>query len=147
MSMRQQFLRDEHGQSMVETALSLSLLLTMLFGAMAGGYMLYTYHYLSYAARVGNRYAIVRGSSCDGSNGMPDCPDVTSAQVSAYVKSVHYAGIDPTRLTITVTWPNSTDDPGNPVKVRASYPFPLTIPFLNPRTINMHSTSQMIISQ
>lgn len=152
MKMIHNFLKAEHGQTLLESALSLAVLLTMLFGCIAGGLMLYTYHYLSYAARIGNRYAIVRGSSCDASNGMPDCPNVTSSQVQTYVRSLHYGGFDPNQLTITVTWPSSTggtiaNAPGDPVQVRASYPFPLSIPFVPSSVVNMHSTSQMTISQ
>jgi hypothetical protein len=109
--------------------------------------MLYTYHYLSFAARIGSRYAIVRGSACDNSNGMPDCPNVTSAQIQSYVRGVHYAGIDSTLTAVTVTWPNGTDNPGDPVNVTVQYPFAFSVPFLPSTTVNMHSTSQVVISQ
>jgi Flp pilus assembly protein TadG len=147
MRRRPVLLEAEDGQTLVEAALSMSLMLTMLFGIMTGGWMLYTYHYLSYAARVGARYAVVRGSSCDNSSGMPDCPNVTSDQVQTFVKSVHYAGIDSTLLTITATWPNGTDNAGDPVQVTARYPFAVPLPFFNTGSVAMHSTSQMVISQ
>jgi len=152
MSLQRSFLRNDGGQTIVESALSLTLLLGMLFGAMFGGLMLYTYHYLSFVARVGNRYAMVRGSACNPSGGMPDCPNVTSDQVQTYVRGFHYAGIDPNQLTVTVTWPNQVgtdpgNNPGEPVQVRASYPFTLSVPFVTLRTLTLHSTSQMVISQ
>lgn len=139
-------LHDNRGQALIESALSLALLLAVVFGVIAGGLMLYTYHYISYAARVGSRYAMVRGSACDASGGMPDCPNVTSDQVQAYVRSVHYAGIDSNLTTVTVTWP-SGNDPGNPVNVTVQYPFPFSVPFMTSSTVNMHSTSQVVISQ
>jgi hypothetical protein len=37
--------------------------------------------------------------------------------------------------------------PGNQVKVTVTYPFPLSIPFLPKGTINMASTSVMVIAQ
>ena len=152
MNLRRNLLQHDQGQTMVEAALSLALLLSVLFGAMFAGVMLYTYHYLSFAARIGNRYAIVRGSACDPSGGMPDCPNVTSDQVQTYVRGLHYAGIDPNQLTVTVTWPNKAgtdpgNNPGDPVQVRTSYPFTLAVPFMTARTLTMHSTSQMVISQ
>lgn len=147
MNRRRGLHHSEGGQTLVESALSISVLLMMLFGVLMGSWMLYTYHYLSYAARVGNRYAIVRGAYCDNSNGMPDCPNVTSDQVQSYVKSVHYTGIDPSALTITVSWPNGTDNPGDPVQVTAAYPFPFSVPFSTSTTVSMHSTSQMVIEQ
>lgn len=146
MSPKNKSIHDESGQSLVEAALSLSVLLMMVFGVITGALMLYTYHYLSYAARIGSRYAIVRGSACDASNGMPDCPSVTSDQVQTYVRSIHYAGIDAAQTSITVTWP-SGNTPGNPVNVTAQYPFPFTVPFMNATTYTLHSSSQMIISQ
>jgi Flp pilus assembly protein TadG len=139
--------RGEYGSTLVEAALSITLLIGMMIGVMAGGFMLYTYHFLSYAARNGARYATVRGSACDNSNGMPDCPNVTGAQVQTYVRSLRQLGISAGQLTVTTTWPNGTDNPGDPVKVTAQYPFPLVVPFVISRTVNMQSTSQMVISQ
>ena len=137
----------DRGQTLVECALSIAVLLAIILKVIAGGLMLYTNHYLSFAARIGSRYAIVRGSACDNSNGMPDCPNVTSAQIQSYVRGVHYAGIDSTLTAVTVTWPNGTDNPGDPVNVTVQYPFAFSVPFLPSTTVNMHSTSQVVISQ
>jgi len=147
MSPRNGVVRGDEGQTIIEAALSLALLLIMLFGVIAGGMMLYTYHYMSFAARIASRYAIVRGSACDASGGMPDCPNVTSDQVQTYVRTVHYAGIDSSQTSVSVTWPKGTKDPGDPVNVTVQYPFPFAVPFVQGRTVNMHSTSQMVISQ
>jgi Flp pilus assembly protein TadG len=147
MMARKRFMVGEHGTALLETALSATLLLGMIFGVMAGGFMLYTYHFLSYATRVGARYASVRGSACDNSNGMPDCPGVTSAQVQTYVRGLHQLGISPTQLTVTATWPKGTNNPGDTVQVTAQYPFPLSVPFVTSKTVNMQSTAQMLISQ
>jgi Flp pilus assembly protein TadG len=147
MSVRRTFLRSERGTSLVEAALSTSLLLGLLFGAMLSGYMLYTYHFLSYAARAGARYAMVRGANCDNSNGMPDCPNVTSDQVQTYVRSFRQLGIDPNQLTVTATWPQGDEKPTHTVNVLVTYPFPLQVPFVISRTVNMQSTAQMVISQ
>ena len=151
MSLRKKFLRGERGTTLVEAGLSLTLLLGIVFGIMIGGYLLYTYHFLSYAARAGARYAMVRGSACSGT-GMPDCPNVTSDQVQTYVRSIRELGIDPKQLMVTTTWPNpngtgNPNDPGNPVQVTAQYPFPLSVPFVISKTVTMHSTAQMVISQ
>jgi len=147
MKVTSKFARGEHGSTLLEAALSITLLIAIMFGVLAGGFMLYTYHFLSYAARMGARYAMVRGSACDSSNGMPNCPNVTSAQVQTYVQGIRQLGINPSLLTVTATWPNGTDNPGDPVQVTAQYPFPLFVPFGFSKTVNMHSTSQMVISQ
>jgi|SRR5579871_909796 len=149
MNARKQLLRGERGTTLVEAALSATLLIGIIFGVIAGGYMLYTYHFLSYAARSGARYAMVRGSACNGV-GMPDCPNVTSDQVQTYVRSLRQLGINPSQLTVTTTWPKAgSDDPGNPVNVTATYPFRffVPVPFIKSQTVTMQSTSQMVISQ
>ena len=61
-------------------------------------------------------------------------------------------------MTVTTIWtayptgspctPSSTcNNPGNLATVRASYSFPLSIPFGPTRTLTMTSTSEMVISQ
>jgi Flp pilus assembly protein TadG len=147
MSIHKDLKSGDDGVTLVEAALSISLLLTMVFGIIAGGYMLYAYHYISYAARLGTRYAIVRGSACDNSGGMPDCPNVTNAQITAYVQGKRFLGIDPSLMTVTASWPNGTDNPGDPINVTVQYPFPFAVPFVTGNTVIMHSTSQMVISQ
>ncbi len=127
---RNSFRRGDRGQALVEGAISMVVLLTMIFAVVAGGFMLYTYHYLSYAGRIASRYAMVRGSACDNSGGMPDCPNVTSNKVQDYVRNVPYPGIDSTLTSVTVTWPKGTNNPGDPVNVALQYPFPISVPFL-----------------
>jgi len=146
---------DERGQTIIETALSLGLLLTLLFGAIAGGMVLNTYHTLSYAARLGSRYAIVRGSQCSGLSG--GCPAAAS-DVSDYVKSAPFVGIDRSQLTVTTTWsapPQSGSScsspcnaPGDQVTVKVTYPFPaFQVPFVPSMQGTMKSSSTMVISQ
>ena len=53
--------RDEEGSAIMETAMSSLILLTFLFGVFEAGFMVYSYHFISEAAREGARYAIVRG--------------------------------------------------------------------------------------
>ena len=47
----------------METAMSMIILLTFMFGVMEAGFALYSYHFISEAAREGTRYAIVRGAT------------------------------------------------------------------------------------
>ncbi len=148
-------IRNEQGSAMVEMALSLVILLTMLFGIMEMSLVLYAYHYISEAAREGTRYAIVRGESCMGF--ATACP-ASSADIQNYVQSLEYPGINPQQMTVTTAWsaypaggtcvPSAgCNNPGNQVQVTVNYAYPLAIPFLPATTINMSSTSQMVISQ
>ncbi len=136
--------RSEAGVSTVEFAMTLSILLTMLFGLMELALALYSYNFISEAAREATRYAIVRGSSCSGFGSA--CPAAAS-DVQNYVVGLGYPGLDSSLLTVSTTWPAGDNNPGHTVQVKVSYQFPLTIPFIPNRTINMSSTSQMTIQQ
>ncbi len=155
----------EDGTSIVEMALvCLFLILPMIFGIFAMSMALYTYHYISEAAREGSRYAIVRGStSCANTPGLSNC-GATPAQIQTYVQNLGYPGINgPSNMTVTTTWYTKSASPpttwsfcgatpacrapGNIVKVNVVYAFPLSIPLYGTRTLNMASTSQMVVSQ
>lgn len=150
----------EDGATMVEFALIASVLLAMIFGIFESCLALHTHNYVSEVAREGTRYAIVRGSACTG---FPDC-NATQAQIQTYVQSIQYPGTNPAKhMTVTASWfspsggpPATTwiactkppcNQPGNLVQVGVKYTFPLSIPFWSGATINLSSTSQMVISQ
>jgi Flp pilus assembly protein TadG len=154
----------ENGAAIVEFALSAAILLSLVFGIMGLSMALYSYHFISNAAREGTRYAIVRGSACPSV--LPGCPDPgTPVDVQTYLRTASYPGnggtfpgIIPGNLTATVTFPttgtpactpsvNPCDNPGNLVQVTVNYQFPLNIPFVPSETLTMSSTSQMVISQ
>ena len=146
---------SEHGSTLIETAVSLVLLLTVVFGIMEVGWALYTYHFISEAAREGTRYAIVRGSSCAASGSL--CTDASQANIQSYIENLGFLGINSGNMTVTATWPTTgaactpsaspCNNPGNLVQVTVAYKFPLSIPFVKASTINMSSTSEMVISQ
>jgi Flp pilus assembly protein TadG len=148
----------EEGDTIAEFALSSTILIAIVFGIFETSSALYSYTYISDAAREGVRYAIVRGSACTGFSECLSTPvGATSAQVQAYVKSLGYPGITSNNLTVTTTWPTTgsactpiaspCNNPGNLAKVVVAYKYPLSIPFVPWTTISMSSTSEMIISQ
>lgn len=145
--------RGEEGAALVEMALSIVILLTIVLGIMKMCLALYTYHFVSDAAREGTRFAIVRGSTC-ASPGY-EC-QATAAEIQTYVKNLGYPGIDPSAMTVTSAWsayPSGScvavgcNGPGDKVTVTVNYSFPLSIPFVPSRTLNMSSSSVMVISQ
>ncbi len=146
----------QQGTAMVEMAFASVILLTMLFGVMEMCLALYTYHFISEAAREGTRYAIVRGSSC-ANPPMTPCP-ASPDDIQSYVETLGFPGIDPAAMTVSTTYsaypaggvcaPSaSCNNPGNQVQVTVNYQYPLSIPFIPSSTLNMSSTSQMVISQ
>ncbi len=165
--------RSEEGATLVETAMASILLLAMLFGVIEISILLYTYHYISEAARETTRYAAVRGSnSCSSSpttlTSGTQCnigPGSSGNPLQVFAQSLGYPGINPNDITVTATWWTASydssgniiwttpctggatcNDAGNEVKVVVNYAFPLSIPFWRATTVNMSSTSNMVIS-
>jgi Flp pilus assembly protein TadG len=137
----------ERGSTVVEFAICAVLLFTVLFGIMDFSRALYTYHFLSNAAREATRYAIVRGADCNAI--VPGCP-ATNSSITTYVQTNLAASssglITPSNITATTTWtPNNSQ--GSTVKVQLQYVFQFILPFLPSSGITMQSTSQMVISQ
>lgn len=137
--------------------MSLVLLLMLFIAIFEICLALYASHFVADAAREASRYAVVRGSSsCTNSPNLTNC-DVTADQIQIWVRNLGYPGINPQNLTVTTTWPSTGSDcypssspcnnPGNPVSVQVTYAFPLNIPFWKSATINLSSTSQMVISE
>jgi Flp pilus assembly protein TadG len=149
----------EEGATLVEFAISCSVLLMMLLGIIQVSLLVYTYDFVSEAARDGARYAIVRGSKCIG---FPDC-NATSTQIQAHIQTLNFPAINTSNLTATAVWCQAAAAPpnmvwstctattpkiqGNAVKVTVQYPFPLNIPFWGKTTVNLSNSSQMVMSQ
>ena len=167
----------QDGAALVETAVAMGIYLSVLFGLVAFCYALYTYNFVSDAARLATRYAVVRGlNSCKIAPTFPDCnmPDITPASaLQTYVQNLGYPGINSTNVTVTATWlsattvlasggntvvtgwatcaPTSTDPwcnaNGDAVQVQVTYTFPLNIPFWKNGTLTVGSNSQMVINE
>ena len=163
-------LAGEEGGSLVEMALASVGILAMLFGIFELSMALYSYHFVSEAAREASRFAMVRGSQCatnfSASYCSPTDGTTTGADdvdISHYVNSLSYPFAN--KLTTTTTWLTPSQDakgneiwtgcgkaascknPGSQVLVTVSYPFPLNVPFLKHYTINLASQSSVVISQ
>jgi Flp pilus assembly protein TadG len=130
----------EKGATIVEFVMIAVLLFMLLFGIMDFGRAIYTYLFVGYAAREGTRWAIVRGSGCSGCT-------AGASDVETYVKGLAIVGIDPTKITVTTTWPNGDNKAGSPVSVHVQYSFQFIVPLMSSSGIPMQSTSQMVISQ
>lgn len=149
------FTRAEQGSAMVEFAASGVVFFAALIGLMKVCLAVYSYHYVSEAAREGARYAIVRGSACTSYTSA--CP-ASSSDIQTYVQNLSYPGITGSAISVNTTWsayptgvvctPSTTcNNPGDLVTLKVSYAFPLSIPFLSSKTYTMTSTSAAVISQ
>ena len=143
---------NSDGQTLVETAVSLTILFSMVFGLINVGMALYSYNFVAESEREGSRYAMVRGSC-----GISPRTAATNARVQSYVQSLRYSGLNSSNVTGTTTWPDtgssctpSITPCNNPREQRdgeVSYAFPWSVPFIPSATATMSSTSEVIISQ
>ena len=125
----------QRGSTLVETALTILLLLVMTIGTFEFGRAVWCYNTLPFAVRQGARYAIVNGRTT---------PSPTTASEVAEKVSDNAVGLDSSALNVTTTW-LPDNKPGSAVRVRATYNFSFAAPFYVPATMTFSSTSQMII--
>jgi Flp pilus assembly protein TadG len=90
--------RDEHGQSLVEFALLLPVLLLVLVGAFDLARAIWQENTLAHAAREGTRYAIVHGANSSSPVG-PSNPQPV-------IDIVRNAAIGVPNVSVSVTWPD-----------------------------------------
>lgn len=117
----EQLAMQEHGQALIEMALSLTLVLGTVFLVLEFSLMAYTYSVMNDAAREGVRYAIVHGtgnSNCSGPGGLGPlntavtCGDTAGANVQNTV--INYAASSLHTLpatAVTVGYPDGSSSP------------------------------------
>lgn len=139
--------RERSGQGLVEFSLTAFLTaITMLF-VLEIGRMLLVYAVIADAAREGVRYATVHGSSRTTGTGQNNAsgPSTNPAQVVTVVDE--FAGTGPlttSRLVISVTYPASSNAPGQTVNVSVIYPYDPFVTYF-PATLRLGSASQGVI--
>ena len=159
----------EEGSSLVEMAVACLALIPIMFGIIQLSIGLYCYHFAADAARAATRWAIVRGSTCNTVFGSGYCSPTSAlsngadgADVAQYVRTLGYpystSVTTTTRwcinsATVPATWTTCTGTqashnvPGNQVQVTVTYAYPLVVPFIGKRSINLGSSSSMTIVQ
>jgi Flp pilus assembly protein TadG len=156
--------QEELGAALIEFALSISILMTLLIGCMEACLAFYSYHAANEYARLAARYAEVHGSTCLLADGTTSCymgdnnADGTNTTLTNYLKNAGLLGVSTSNITVKPTFtyvpgrsaclnqPNC-NGAGDQVTVTVTYLFPYRIPILPARTLNMVSTSTMTISQ
>jgi len=149
--------QEECGSALLEYAIVSMLFLATLFGISGFGHALYAYHFVSHAAKSAARYAGVRGSTCTNDGSCVDdgsCTTyATTTCVPTYVQKLAPGGIDPNKLTTTVTWLATTrtcqtasNAPGCTVQVTVSYDFNFILPLISGKVLTLSDTSQMVIA-
>ncbi len=154
---RQVASRGERGSNLIEQGFIIVFLLTMLFGIVDFGRALYTYHFVSSAAREASRWASVRSSTCVR-GALTGCPALPSNVQSTFTANLSNMGLDPSKATFNTTYVTqpgvgaaSCTAPANQVgcvvSVQVVYDYRFFFPFLPTSTVTMTSQSQMVITQ
>ena len=114
--------RSRSGTTVTELAFILPVVLLLLLGTIDFAQVMYAYGAVSEAARAGARYAMVHGSMASS----PVGPSANDSTVASVVKN-NAPALNPSRLTITSSWPSGSNSSGSQVSVSASYSCPLSI--------------------
>jgi len=143
--MRRLFRSDEGGQSLIEFALVLPLILLIITGLFDVARATWQENTLAYAAREGTRYAIVHGSaSVDGTVVFP-------SSYQPIVDVVRNAAVGVPTVSVTVTWLDSgCYDRNCRVQVDATAPFtPIPSQYLlgNTFQITLRGGSLLVIQR
>ena len=125
--------RGQRGQSLIETAIMIVVILTVVFSVFELGWLMYTYSVLADGANEGVRYAIVHSGG-----------DPTGAQ--ARVKT--FAGTsmhNVTAITTSVTFPDGSSTPPNRVRVTVTYTYIPYLPkFITAPTMHTFAEGRMV---
>lgn len=161
------WIRRDNGSAMVEMAFACTVLVAFMFGICQTTLALYYGHFCSDAARQATRYAMVRGStSCTNTPNLTNC-NATGDQIKTWVRGLGYPAVVSTNVSVTTSWYTASttepakgstttwalcttgtcNKPGNLVKVVVGYPVAYSVPFGPTLSLNLTSTSQLLISQ
>jgi hypothetical protein len=137
---------------MVECAFMLPLTFFLLIGLAVGAMGIFRYEEVSSLAREGARYASTHGYQYRKDSDLP-MGTATDWRTDIYNNAIapNIVALDPSRLTVTVTWPDVINQPGKPdnwpgskVDVTVSYQWFPELYLVGP--INLTSTSSMPIT-
>ena len=126
--------RRQRGSSLLETALLIVVVFTVVFWVFEMCWLMYTYSVLADAANEGVRYAIVHAGA-------------DSSGTTARVKTVAGASMhDVTAITVTVTAPDLDYVPPHRVRVTVSYTYvPYLGQFISAPTMHADAEGAMVV--
>jgi Flp pilus assembly protein TadG len=135
------------GQAYAEFAMTVLPTLLLVFGIISFGMVIYTYSFLSNAARDAVRYAIVHGSKSTS--------PATADDIQTFVRN-EAKGLKSSSISVSSCWnpqtspstcpgPSGNNAPGKVVSVQVSYTYHPFYPFNNV-TLPLSSSAQMVIS-
>jgi Flp pilus assembly protein TadG len=126
--------RHQRGQSLLETAMMIPVMIMVVFFLFELGELMYTYSVLADAANEGVRYAIVHSGGD---------PTGTVAEVKAFATtSMH----DVSAISVSVTSPDGSYAPPNRVRVTVTYVYIPYLPnFITAPTMTTYAEGRMVV--
>ncbi len=124
-----QRLSDQRGQSLIEFALTMVVLLLLLMGAFDLGRIYFSLVALNNAAGEGALYAAINPKCIQPSDG-PTCGDPDNALYRARNESPTGL-VDPNRMTIQAQLPPTFEE-GNPIVITIHYQYDIVTPVISP---------------
>ncbi len=127
---------SESGQSLLETAMMMIVIFTLMFWLIELGYYTYTYSVLADAAEEGVRYSIVHtGGDVAG----------TKTTVANFVATAPASASN--SISTTVTFPDGgSADPPNRVRVAVTYTYvPFLSSFINTTTMKTYAEGRRVV--
>ena len=131
--------RMQAGNTAVEFAFVLSVFLMLVFAVIQMGLAVYNYNSVCEAAREAVRYAVVHSPT--------SAHPATTAQIQQVAINAATA-VGLAASNIAVNWPADANLPSlKDAQVKITYNYTFRIPFMSQTTLNLTSTSQMLVSQ
>ena len=126
--------RGESGQSLLETALMIPLIFTVVFWVFELSWLMFTYVVLANAANEGVRYSIVHSGGD---------PAGTQTTVQAFAATALH---DISAMATSVTFPDGNAAAPNRVRVTVTYTFvPYLSNFINTPTVHAYAEGRMVV--
>ncbi len=126
--------RRQRGQSLLETALMIVVIVTVVFWVFELGWVMYTYSVVADAVNEGVRYAIVHSGGD---------PAGTQAKVKTFAAtSLH----DISAISPSVSFPDGSSVPPNRVRVTVTYTYIPYLPkFITAPTMKTYAEGRMVV--
>jgi len=128
------------GQSLVEFAIGLLVVLLLVFGVVDMGRAVFTYNSISNCAREGIRFAVVHGAESPA----PVGPAENDPVLENLLRAKYTVGLDPQRLSINSCWANNKNNPGSTVTVTVRYKFQSAVLFALPLSLQSRSSGTIV---
>lgn len=160
---------EECGAELVEFAVSVTVFFMALLGVIGFANAVYVYHFVTWGAQQGTRFAIVHGADFSSTACSTVAPpsfamkyncEASATDVQNYVRSTTPGGINPSNVSVTTTWPATTPDctsgctacspaqnAGCLVQVQVTYSFDFSLGFLPNSALSLTGTSERVIEE